>query len=243
MIEHCMIDHWSIMIWSCLSLLAIGLRVIEVGLGWVWRSGVWVESGRPDCKPGLPEHTQTITQTKFQFFFLPSHKILLIFSQCKRTSGEPQKLYHLKASLRVINFQPLDFEYPFLKCSQILILQKSSSSSDIPIHSVAQVATRHDQHTSAMDVLEDVISELSSLSSYPNFPGNISQNLPKPENTSDIPDIDSGCDRSQVSLLWSVSLVSTVTFQPKRQQLTPRSWLWATVEELLELSVEVRGIK
>ena len=94
-----------------------------------------------------------------------------------------------------------------------------------------------------MDDFEDDISELSFIASYPSPPGNISQNLPDLENASDIPDIDPGCDRSQVSLSRSVSLVPTGTSQPKRKQLTPRSWVCGTPEELLGRLVEVRGIK
>ena len=51
-----------------------------------------------------------------------------------------------------------------------------------------------------MDIFEDDISELSSIPSYPSSPGNISQNLPKLENASNIPDVDLGCDWSQVLL-------------------------------------------
>ena len=74
-----------------------------------------------------------------------------------------------------------------------------------------------------MDDFEDDISELSSIAPYPSSTGNISQNLPELEDASDIPDIDLGGDRSQVSSSPSVSLVPTGTPQPKRKQLTPRS--------------------
>ena len=94
-----------------------------------------------------------------------------------------------------------------------------------------------------MDDFEDDISELISIASYPSSPGNISQNLHELENASSIPDIDLGCDRSQVSLWRSVSLVSTGITQLKRKQLTLRSCVWDTLEEPLGLLVEVRGIK
>ena len=94
-----------------------------------------------------------------------------------------------------------------------------------------------------MDDIEDDISELPSIAPHPSSPGNISQNLPELENASDIPDIDIGCDQSQVSLSRSVSLVPTGASQPKQKQWTPRSWVWGTPEEPLGVLVEVRGIK
>ena len=73
-----------------------------------------------------------------------------------------------------------------------------------------QVATPHDQHTPAMDDFEDDISELSSIASYPSSPGNISQGLLELGNASDIPDIDLGCDRSQVSSSLNYFYISHV---------------------------------
>ena len=77
-----------------------------------------------------------------------------------------------------------------------------------------------------MDDFEDDISKLSSIASYPSSPENILQILPKLENASDIPDIDLGCNLSQVLLSRSVSLVPTRTSQPKQEHLTTRSWVW-----------------
>jgi len=66
-----------------------------------------------------------------------------------------------------------------------------------------------------MDDLEDDISELSSISSYPSSPGSISQNLLG--ETSDISYIGQEDDESQILSSRSASLAPTPTPQPKRK--------------------------
>ena len=96
----------------------------------------------------------------------------------------------------------------------------------------------------AMTDIEDDISELSSLSSYPSSSGIFSQN--RRDETADI--FDFGLDENNQSVdrvpqSPSHSPILTPVPRRKRKGLASRSWVWGKAEEPLGLLVEIDGIK
>lgn len=94
-----------------------------------------------------------------------------------------------------------------------------------------------------MSDLEDDISELSSLASYPSSPGASSQ-IPNDisGNISQV-DVNDEDDVNSILLSQSASIAGIPNPPPKPKQLLPRSWVWGKPEEPLGLLVEICGIK
>jgi len=91
--------------------------------------------------------------------------------------------------------------------------------------------------------LEDDISQLLSLASYPSSRRASSQVLI--EISGDISQVDDNDDNDVNSILLSrsPSIAGIPNPPPKRKQLLPRSGVWGKPDEPLELLVAIRGIK
>jgi len=98
-------------------------RVGWIGFGLVWWPEVWVGSGRPGSKPGIPNRPE-LKPKVVSLCFLHSHKISLISCNVNKPLVN-QDFRHLQVSLILRNFQPQVFNYPFSLYSRILILWNS----------------------------------------------------------------------------------------------------------------------
>jgi hypothetical protein len=97
-----------------------------------------------------------------------------------------------------------------------------------------------------MPELEDDISELSSIFSYPGSPVSASHQISLPDQ-SDVSHINSDDENPVVaySIRSSPSRITSPlpTQPPKRKQSTTRSWVWGKAEDPLGLPVEILGIR